>query len=69
MSDYVIGNNAILTRYNKIEIMPSILSYLNEIKMNFNNRNRRKKYTFIEVKHSLVHALWIRKERNNLNNL
>jgi exonuclease III len=43
--DHILGHKAILSKYKKIEITPSILSDHNTIKLELNNKNNSRKYT------------------------
>jgi exonuclease III len=41
--DHILGHKASLSKYNKIEILPCILSDHNAIKLELNNKNKDKK--------------------------
>jgi exonuclease III len=42
--DYILGHKATLNKYNKIEIIPCILSDHNALKLELNNKNNSIKY-------------------------
>jgi hypothetical protein len=42
--DHILGHKASLSKYNKIEIIPYILSDHNALKLEFNNKNNSRKY-------------------------
>jgi exonuclease III len=42
--DHIIGQKASLSKYKKIEIIPCILSELNALKLELNNKNNSKKH-------------------------
>jgi hypothetical protein len=44
-TDHILGHKASLRKYKKIEIIPSILSDLNALKLDINNKNSSKKHT------------------------
>jgi hypothetical protein len=61
--DHILGHKASLTRYQKIEIMPCILSDHQGLKLDFNNnRNTRKPTYSWNLSNSLINDLWLRKE-------
>jgi exonuclease III len=41
--DHILGHKASLSKYKKIEIIPCILSDLNVLKLELNNKNNSKK--------------------------
>jgi endonuclease/exonuclease/phosphatase family metal-dependent hydrolase len=41
--DHILGHKASLSKYNKIEIIPCILSDHNALKLELNNKNNSKK--------------------------
>jgi exonuclease III len=43
--DHILGHNANLSKYKKIEIIPCILSDHNALKLELNNKNNSRKYT------------------------
>jgi hypothetical protein len=43
--DHVLGYRASLSKYEKIEIIPCVLSDHSELKPEFNNKNNSRKYT------------------------
>jgi exonuclease III len=42
--DHIVGHEASLSKYKKIEIIPCILSDHNALKLELNNRNNSKKH-------------------------
>jgi uncharacterized protein (DUF2249 family) len=42
--DHILRHKAILSKYQKIEIIPSILSDHNPLKLGLNNKNKSKKH-------------------------
>jgi hypothetical protein len=42
--DDILGDKASLSKYNKIEIIPCILSNHNTLKLELNNKNNSRKY-------------------------
>jgi hypothetical protein len=42
---HILGHKEILSKYKKLEIIPCILSEHNEIKLQLNNKNNKRKYT------------------------
>jgi exonuclease III len=43
-TDHILGHKASLSKYKKIQIIPSILSDHNALKLDLNNKNNRKKH-------------------------
>jgi hypothetical protein len=43
-TDHILGNKASLSKYNKIEIVPCILSNHNALKLEINTKNTSKKH-------------------------
>jgi endonuclease/exonuclease/phosphatase family metal-dependent hydrolase len=49
--DHIIGHKASLSKYNKIEIIPCILSDHNALKLELNNKNKNRKYKLEAEQH------------------
>jgi exonuclease III len=43
--DHILGHKSSLSKYNKIQIIPCILSDHNALKLELNNKNNSKKHT------------------------
>jgi hypothetical protein len=64
--DHIIGHKTGLTRYKNIEIIPCILSYHHELRLNFNNSINNRKPTFMwKLNNTLLNDTLIKKEMKN----
>jgi exonuclease III len=52
--DHILGHKVNLSKYEKIEIMPSILSDHNALKLELNNKNNSKKCKQLEDKQHIA---------------
>jgi hypothetical protein len=58
--DHILGHKASLNKYKKIEIIPSILSDHNELKLELNNKsNNRKHANNWKLNNTLFSDQWI----------
>jgi hypothetical protein len=58
--DHILGHKASLSKYKKIEIIPSILSDHNALKLELNNKNKDKKHANSwKLNNSLLNDQWV----------
>jgi hypothetical protein len=58
--DHILGHNASLRKYNKIEIIPRILSDHNAIKLELNNKSKDKNHANRwKLNNSLLNEQWV----------
>jgi hypothetical protein len=58
--DHILGHKASLSKYKKIEIIPRILSDHNAIKLEFNNKSKKKKHVNSwKLNYSLLNEQWV----------
>jgi hypothetical protein len=58
--DPILGHKASLSKYKKIEIMPCILSDLNALKLEINNKNSSKKHANNwKLNNTLLNDEWV----------
>jgi hypothetical protein len=58
--DHILGHKASLSKYNKREIIPCILSDHNALKLELNNKNNRKKHANNwKLKYTLLNDQWV----------
>jgi hypothetical protein len=61
--DNILGHKASLSKYNKIEIIPCILSDHNALKLEINNKNSSKKHTnYWKLNNTLLNDEWVTNE-------
>jgi hypothetical protein len=59
-TDHILGHNASLRKYKKIEIIPCILSDLNALKLELNNKNNSKKHAKSwKLNSTLLNDQWV----------
>jgi len=66
--DHILGHKANLKKYKKIEITTFIQSHNHGLKLDFNNRNKRKPTYTCKLNNSLLNDQCDRKERKKLKN-
>jgi exonuclease III len=58
--DHILGHKASLSRYEKTEIIPLILSDHNALKLELNNKNKDKKHANSwKLNNSLLNEQWV----------
>jgi hypothetical protein len=58
--DHILGHKASLSKYEKIEIIPCILSNHNTLKLELNNKNNSRKYANSwKLNNSLLNEQWV----------
>jgi hypothetical protein len=58
--DYILGSNANLSKYKKIEIIPCILADQNSLKTELNSENNSRKYTSnLKLNNTLLNGQWV----------
>jgi hypothetical protein len=59
MTDHILGHEASLSKYKKIEIIPCILSDHNALKLELNNKNSRKFVNNWKLTNTLLNNQWV----------
>jgi hypothetical protein len=57
--DHIFGHKASLRNYKKIEIIPCILSDHNALKLEFNNKNKKKYANNLRLNNTLLNDQWV----------
>jgi hypothetical protein len=59
-TDHILGHKASLSKYNKIEVIPCILSDHNAVKLELNNKNNSRKYANNwKLNNTLLNDQWV----------